>query len=596
MIEPNSCKGQRLYPSEGPGQSVSSDPQLRADSPNDIVASSENVLYSRVTRLENTVDSLSQKFSKQLQSQRVDFERTVMRLAAAYDAAVSNGYAGSSVAWLDSALSAPARHEQLDDIDLDTQVAGLVASKSKSSDVLEEKFVHHTGTYGVKRIIYVRSTGSDTHDGSSPNLAFRQIHAALDSLKGEGSVIRGKVQINVGPGIFEGGIRLPLTRGSAQDDFIRIVGSVGSNGIPTSIVEHSGNRRIGLLAEDGIALWLKNLKFIGGFSAAVQLTRNVYGWFTNIHVDGRNQGVRGFSISSHSRYYVKGGLIQNLTYAGIDEYFNCSRSFATVGSWQDQMLIKNCRMGLRGKEGCVGHLDFLTVENCEKGIELIQNSVANFRSVALRGNLVGLSLVNSSSHNEGTIVWGEGSQANAREVYSAGSSGELRAIGWSGDDMAASSTVGHRPLFVIANDFTQRTVFGSVNTEVQLGSFPKVIPHAFFRTEGKHFTLVALGDVFGATSDSPMRIVVQVGPSVMGSIALTKSGPVHIEFDVVSTQDRVAYLTRASASVDGRISHAFNRSEDLLSAAASHVSDVTILLLSSVGEQAFRVESIEMWG
>lgn len=431
------------------------------------------------------------------------------------------------------------------------------------------------GQRGITQRIYVRADGHPTNGDGSQENPFRQITAAVNSLSEYGPVIRGIVLIDVGEGEFEGGIRVPVTRSSAQDDFIRIIGKQ-SYGVPTTRIVHSPGTNRGLLAEDGLAIWLQNLKFVGGFPVAVQLTRNVYGWFTNVHADGQGVGARGFSISAHSRYYIRGGRIQNMTYAGIDEYFGVSRSLATVTSHAQQMHISNCKIGLRAKEGCVGHLDYLTVEDCETGIELLQNSVANCKAVALRRNGTALAITNSATHNEGGIVWGTGPDANGREVYSAGASGELRAMMWSGEGMGGSSTTGHRPLFNIGNDYIQKTIKAQVNTEQLITSFPQALPLAYFRNVGKHFYVSLLATINGATTVYPVEIIARIGTDLLASVVVRTSGTQRIEFDTVCTQNITQHLTSGTVSGAGPTSTNVTVVSDVLSGDPAAVATVNL--------------------
>lgn len=447
----------------------------------------------------------------------------------------------------------------------------------------------------ITRIVYVRENGHPTEGDGSINNPYRQITTAVDSLKKYGPIIYGTVTIDVGEGKFQGGIKIPTTRNLAQDDFIRIIGKK-RNGVPTTHVIHSPGTNRGVLAEDGLAIWLQDLKFIGGFPVAVQLTRNVYGWFTNVHADGQGKGARGFSISSHSRYYVKGGLIENMTYAGIDEYFGVTRSLATVTSHVDQMLIRNCRIGLRAKEGCVGHLDYLTVEGCDTGIELLQQSVANCKAVALRRNGTGLAIINSASHNEGGIIWGSGVDANEREVYSAGASGELRALMWAGETMGAKAVTGHRALFNIGNDYTQKTITGQAEQDTLITTFPKVLPVAYFRNIGKHFKLVLLATITGVSPEHPSQVIVRIGMKIFGTVNITTSGTQKIEFDTVCIRDITQHLTSGMVSGAGATSTRVTLASDLLSGDPSAVATVNLYYRPGKVDHELTMHTCELSG
>ncbi len=475
-------------------------------------------------------------------------------------------------------------------------VAAYIESGSSAvTAALLDRYEPRVGQRGVTRRLYVRETGHPTDGNGTADNPYRQITSAVASLAADGPVIRGTVLIDVGPGDYEGGIRLPVTRGIAQDDFVRIVGSQ-SGGVPTSRIVHTAGARIGILAEDGASLWLENLKFVGGFSVAVQITRNVYAWFTNIHADGQGVGVRGFSISAHCRYYVRGGLIENMVYAGIDEYFAVSRSFATVDDSALQMKIRRCKIGVRAKEVCVGHFDCLQVEDCETGIEVLQNSVANLRKVELRRNGTALGIINSSTHAERGMVWGDGPDANIREVYSAGASGELRALMWRGEDMSIDSATGHRPLFNLANDYSEETVTPALVSETPVKRFPKSMPLAFFRTVGKHFRIELLATITGASPEHPMIVIARVGAALLGRIPVTASGTQRITFDTVCTQNRAEHLTAANFSGAGAENTVVTRSTNILVGNASAVAGVYLYARATTSGQTLVTHLFEMYG
>lgn len=561
------------------------------------LSGTENTLAASIRDTDARVDSTANSLRVEMAAQSDHYDQLLSQLETAYDVAVANGFTGTPAQWLESLRGDRGPEGPYGGTSVtDPQVAAMVSSDTETAVALKQGFIERHGTRGQTRTIYVRSTGDDTHDGSSPTLAFREIRAAVNALADDGPVIRGSVRIDVGPGVYEGGIRLPVTRGVAQDDFVRIIGTRGQDGVPTTLIRHTAGTGTGFLGEDGSAVWLEDLKFMGGFGVAVQMTRNVYAWFVNVHVDGENAGVRGFSISSHARYYVRGGLIENMVYAGIDEYFNVARSYATVSSAADQLVIRNCRIGLRAKEGCIGHLDFLNVEDCETGLEFIQNSVANLKGVVLKRNQVALALVNSTVHNEGGIQWGTGDDANQREVYSVGASGELRAIGWTGEDMAPGSSIGHRPLFVIGNDFTEKTITGTTGTEIELSRFQSSIPRAFFRTVGKRFKIQVFARVEGANSASPVSVIARIGTTLLTSVELTNNGVALIEFDAVCTEDRTSHLIRSTSTIEGHVRHTVRRSSTMLAGDPNTVSSVNLFTRLNTTGQSFTLYAAEMFG
>lgn len=403
------------------------------------------------------------------------------------------------------------------------------------------------GTRGVTKTIYVRTTGNDSNDGATSGAAFREIKAAVDSLAAHGPVLRGSIVIDVGAGTYKGGIRMPITRGKSQDDFLKIIGPfVGHPNAPTAIIDHAADTSVtyGILAEDGASVWLEDINVVGAFDIAADFRRNCYAWFTNFHADGQKVGAVGGSVgiamNSHCRYYVAGGLIQNMLTNGIQELFGVVRAFNNVASAADQMTIKNCEVGLQAKENCSGHLDYLNVEDCLTGIEMNGNCVVNTKGVVLKRNALGYANVNSEVHNETSIVWGTGADVNTREFISYGNAAaELYASGWVDSSTARTTNVGHRPLQTIAANYATVTLVGPT-TETNFNSFTTVLRGHRMNTAGKQFKVTMRGTV-NTTLVAAYRILLRAGSTFLTDVTIplgTVAGSrFEAEFTVVCAVD-----------------------------------------------------------
>lgn len=523
------------------------------------LSSSEARLASNIRNVDDRVTSTSAQLRSDIDVQGEYLQQLLAEVETAYDVAVANGFTGTPAQWLESLRGGPGPEGPYGGTSVtDPQVASMVSADTATAAALKEGFIERHGTRGQTRTLYVRATGDDTNSGRSPESAFREIRSALNSLSDEGPVIRGSVRIDVGPGVYQGGIRLPVTRGSAQDDFIRIIGPNvnGHPNAPTAVIDYAADptATFGMLAEDGAHLWLQDLKFIGGFHTAVRVDRNTYLQWRNVHVDGQNQGNAGLAITSQCRYYVTGGIIENLT-NGIQEHFQITRGYGTVSSADQQLIVRNCHVGVKCKENCVGHFDYINVTDCNIGIEMQLYSGANMKGAVLERNKMGIVLTNSEIHNEQSIAWGTNEDANTRRILSLGSSSELTLFGWEqATDNAPTLRTGHRPLVTIGADYNDKTV-GNTTSETTIVSFNRALRGDWYSIQGKHAKIILWGSTPSGALTADFRIILRLSGSEAGQLRLPAglSGPAHFraEFDIVAAQDGASQKIFGTVNIGG---------------------------------------------
>jgi hypothetical protein len=504
---------------------------------------------------------------------------------------------GNLMTWvLTSNLRGPAGLNSTDAAGDDAAIAAFAGTSGTATrNKLLDDFNPKYGTRGVTRTIYVRTSGNDANDGKTTGTAFREIRAAVASLANDGPIIRGSVVIDVGAGTYKGGITFPQVRGYAQDDFVKIIGpAVGAHpAVPTAIIDYAADNTVtfGLRAYDGANVWLEAIKFLGGFDIAVDIRRDCYVQWRNAHIDGSGFARVGLNIIHKSLYSVTGGIIENCTEAGISELFGVQRSFDTVSSNAAQMIIRNCDTGLQGKEGCVGHLDYLNIESCGTGLELNGSCVANVKVMSLKKNTLGMAIVNAEIHNTGGIVWGTGLDANTRDIVVMGSAGtELDAIGWSAGTFPRTSRVGHRPLITRASSLTDQTLLGPL-AETNFYSFSAAVPGRRLRVAGQKMRVEFRGSVV-TTLAANYRILLRFGSSFMtdltipsGTVAGTRFTG---EFEVVCSADgdnQKVYASLRGVTVQNYAVRTFTFTSDqtvTISAIALNAADSVTLTMCEV--------------
>lgn len=424
----------------------------------------------------------------------------------------------------------------------DPVIAGSIYDPlSETRAAMYAEFGPLKGERGVKETIYVRQEGrDDTGNGKTVDTAFREIRKAVETLASRGPMIRGTVEINVGAGVYKGGIDLGMVRNPSQDDFIRIVGpSVGGHpNVPTVNISFDADNTFdyGIRAYDGVVFRLDNIKFSGAFRYAIDTRRNTYLRLTNVHGVGPGKAVVGstfFGAIDYVNYYMVGGIISDYE-RGIQEHGQVRRHFEDVSSLAQGTQILRCGDGIFAKEGCGGHLDYIQISDCENGIIFHTNCNANMLWVTLKRNGVGVFLTASEIHNESRIVYGTGVDANARNILSLTTSSELESMGWTGAN-ARTIDVGHRPLLLQGADYTTQNILGTTRAQAyQL--WQKLTGKGMYAVKGKRFEVHIVGSVVASPATAAgIRILMLVGGNQTVELTIPQGAPVGADFEGVFT-------------------------------------------------------------
>lgn len=462
------------------------------------------------------------------------------------------------------------------------------------------------GERGVTQTIYVREDGNDvTGDGTTAATAYREIRTAVaQAVATRGPVVRGTVVINVGAGSYKGGINLATTRNPAQDDFIRIIGpNVGGHpNAPTAIIDYSLDNTYdyGVRAFDGMTLMLTDIKFVGAFRYAIDARRGPYVYLTNVHGVGPGKTVAGsvfFGSLDYVNYYMLGGVITDYE-RGIQEHGQVRRHFENVSSPAEGTQIKRCGVGLFAKEGCGGHLDYLQIEDCGTGIRFHTMCNANMLMVSVKRNDVGIFITDSEIHNEGSIIFGSGADANGRAIVSLGSSTELAYLGWTGDNEKTIRT-GHRALTLLDSDYASRIHTGDT-AEVTRYTFPNRLKRGMYAVQGRRFEVRMVGSVTASpTTATGVRVLVRVEAQFTAEVTIPQGAPVGADFEIVFT---------VLCTADGNVQKCWGKLTGLdnagLAAYAARTlplgpeaeRTVNVSLISGAVADSVTIQVCELWG
>ena len=484
---------------------------------------------------------------------------------------------------------ATATNGSLEELNTGTSNVPRVWTANNLTGHMAENYVVRSGRRGVTRTIYVRADGSDSNNGRTASTAFREIRAAVDSLDHEMPDLRGSVVIDVGPGEYKGGIRLPNTRTPTQDNFVRIQGpSVGGHpNVPAATIRYSLDTTPtwAILAENGWWLWVQDIAIEGAFNTGLDCRSDVTLQRHNVHIDGCRIGV---SATTRVMDNSRGGIVQNCTLYGVQEMYGTIRTYG--GGIGAGTIFRNNEIGLYSKSFCGGHLDHAEFENNGVAVHVDRGGV-NFYQVRIHGSTVaGIACKDTEIHNVGGIDWGT---TNARRVLQWGpASNEADLWGWAGSNLHATRTGQPAPI-CIAQDYDSHTV--NQTTSTQFTNFVQILPADRLCMKGRRLRVVIQGKI-GNTLTAPAAVRVLVGGTTFSMSTFhtgTAAGTFYIEADVICVADGNSQKTITRYSTQGRSAQATSlaTTKDLSTA------DTSVTVTGNVGAagELLTVEFVELY-
>lgn len=447
---------------------------------------------------------------------------------------------------------------------------------------------------GDENTLYCDADASDDlGDGLSANDPIQQIRTAVDHLENYGPFLDGSWYVRAAAGTYKGGIQ--FGRNLQSRDLIRIIGpSVGGHpNVPTAIIDKAadtGETR-GILLNDGILLWLEEVKFTGAFLHGLSAQRNCYVNLNNVHADGCDIG---WQFTNHCRYFVTGGIIENCD-NGVGELFGIVRAYQGE-ALADGPIIRDCDVGLKAKENCVGHTDYITFEDNGTGMELQLFSGTNPKGASFKRNGAAIVLNNSEIHNESRVSFGTGADANGVTILSLGNSSEIYNYGWvaAGGDPALRT--GHRPLVLLKSAYGTTTHTGTVaETDLFLGA--SELEMGMYAVQGKKYKMLVRGQANNLMAGTA-RLLLRTGGTFMTDVTIpagTASGADFVaEFEVICSADGNTQRVSSWLLVDGQLPDVTSLSRTTTMDDADHSANISAILANSADSVSLHV--VELWG
>lgn len=236
--------------------------------------------------------------------------------------------------------------------------------------------------------IFVRENGKDNNDGLSIENSIRTIEQAFVILNLYGPLLNGNWVIDVGYGLYKKA-RYPKNLQSKNPVKINGV-RVGHPAIPQTIITE-GNNHLGhgLYIDGAVNIEINNIKFIGfngngGTSSGISVMKGAYVKLDNCHFENCFYGtgvMHGSNMEFQNGRFTNCGYRADGSTGGAGHRsMGLSRHYIGIQDGTDfskGVLFENCSMGLLIMDNCSGHINTITVQSCNTGIRITNNSRIN---------------------------------------------------------------------------------------------------------------------------------------------------------------------------------------------------------------------------
>jgi hypothetical protein len=422
--------------------------------------------------------------------------------------------------------------------------------------------------------VYVGTAGSDTNDGLTAALPVLTVQKAFDILKNYGPVLNGTWRVVLAAGTYGGLATFPENlRGKER---VVIEGPVVSHpNVPTAILDGTSSQTYGLVFLAGNKVTVSNVKFQNFTSGGISAQDFCDIFTTNVHCANAGTAI----IASQSRLYVAGGIIQTST-VGIEAIAGTTFTvgYGAANLSQGTQILNCTQSGMLAQEHSSGHADYVTIDACVIGLNIVVNSRVHAAGCDIKNNVtagVRTSMGSSWFNNGSTLT------ANALEDINYAFSAE---IGRAGSYVSQLRTV---------IDTTEVTHTGTV-AETVLKTYATGFQKDSFVWNGRSHKVIITGSFTGAAGTKTLRVKAN-GSLIHGLTSVVSStGAFRYEgcLQAVSSTEQRSSAFLLDTSTTSQVGAVGNKTVDFSTGAEM---PITITGELSVAGESIIISNVEMW-
>jgi len=420
--------------------------------------------------------------------------------------------------------------------------------------------------------LYVATTGTAANDGLGASQPMTP-QTACNALRVYGNFLEGTWCISLAAGTYvRDTLFLPTSIHSRNEILVFGPATGDFRSTPTAIFDGSSQSGTCIAVSLAHRVKFKDIKIVnwcngspsfnsGGFNGvAIDISGDLTASFENIHIDNCDCGLYAKSGAS---YFYKGGIIQNCG-AGVQELFSVVRDFKIAGATGSRTTIQSCEYGLKAKELCTGHLDYLELLDNTYGVHFSRACTGNLTNAILSRNTVGVYGMAGSSFVDLSVTWGSGVDANGVKFSLDASSAE---IGRNGGENSQAALFQGKGSKLVGNDVTSLTITGTTS-DTLAASFNSTV-EGDFQAIGEFYEGLAYGTAILASTASIRFRVGGNGASLLTMPTGTYSWALRWRFTATGADAQLAFAelqTNAGSSamaINAR-AYAFSSSAFLL--------------------------------
>lgn len=251
--------------------------------------------------------------------------------------------------------------------------------------------------------LFVGGASGDTsaNDGLTPDKAFRNIYEAFNALINAGPHLDGKWTIQLSQGIFDLSAGTAYLKDLTTTFSVSINGTVGTDGIPTTIIDGGGNAGAGqythgiAVVGQGLKAYVEHIKAVGFNGSSFGGTRGAFladefATVTTKNVHVAESSWFGIYASRQASVRIQGGRLSGCRNGVVTDMAKVSIGYGATDVASGVVIENSTEAGVLWTRESDGHTDFVDFKGNAVGMIIEANSRTDAVGCNFNGNTIGV--------------------------------------------------------------------------------------------------------------------------------------------------------------------------------------------------------------